>query len=133
MIITSMRKYPKITSMFSLGLLRLYSTTAMQNYWRWGQRKCLGEPPNAKFRIGDTKMLVSKNAKICVTPNAKHKICVTPNAKPQREPMQCRLRWVPIAKTSRWPCTFFFFCVDFIRVGSRFSVKYGLISSFYCL
>ena len=28
-------------------------------------------------------MLVSKNAKICVTPNTKHKICVTPNAKRQ--------------------------------------------------
>ena len=30
-------------------------------------------------------MLVSKNAKICVTPNANAKICVTPNANPQRE------------------------------------------------
>ena len=25
-------------------------------------------------------MLVSKNAKLCITPNAKPKICVTPNA-----------------------------------------------------
>ena len=40
-------------------------------------------------------MLVSKNAKICGTPNTKYKICVTPNAKPQREPMEYRLRWVP--------------------------------------
>ena len=30
-------------------------------------------------------MLVSKNAKICVTPDAIPKICVTPNLKPQRE------------------------------------------------
>ena len=29
-------------------------------------------------------MLVSKNAKIWVTPNANAKICVTPNANPQR-------------------------------------------------
>ena len=40
-------------------------------------------------------MLVSKNAKISFTPNAKHKICVTPNAKPQREPMEYRLHGSP--------------------------------------
>ena len=51
-------------------------------------------------------MLVSTNAKNCVTPNAKHKICVTPNAKPKREPMEYRLRWVPSATFLRWPCTF---------------------------
>ena len=28
-------------------------------------------------------MLVSKNAKICITPNAKHKICVTPTQNPK--------------------------------------------------
>ena len=43
------------------------------------------------------KMLVSKNAKICVNPNAKPKICVTPNAN----------QWnIGCAKFSRWPCTF---------------------------
>ena len=36
------------------------------------------------------------------------KICVTPNTKPQREPMEYRLHWVPNAKSSRWPCTFHF-------------------------
>ena len=55
-------------------------------------------PPTPQFGIGDTNMLVSKNVKICVTPNAKHKICVTPNAKPQTEPMEYRLRWVHNAK-----------------------------------
>ena len=30
--------------------------------------------------VGYTNMLVSKNAKICVTPNVNAKICVTPNA-----------------------------------------------------
>ena len=36
-----------------------------------------------------TMLLVSKNVKICVTPNAKPKICVSPNA-----------------RFSRWQCTF---------------------------
>ena len=54
--------------------------------WHWLR------PPTPQFRVGDTNMLVSKNAKICSTPNAKYKICVTPNAKPQREPMEYRLR-----------------------------------------
>ena len=44
---------------------------------------CVGQFPNAKFCDGYTNMLESKNAKICVTSNAKNKICVTPNAKPQ--------------------------------------------------
>ena len=69
----------------------------MQNYWN--------------ICIGDTNMLVSKNAKICLTPKAKHKICVTPNAKPQRKPMEYRLRWVFNTKYSPWPCTFLFVCV----------------------
>ena len=72
---------------------------------------------------GDTNMLVSKNAKICVTPNANAKICITPKANPQREQVEYRLCWVPNAKFSHWPCTFNFFGVNFIRVGSRFSVE----------
>ena len=75
-------------------------------------------------------MLVYKNAKICVTPNANFKICVTPNAKPQRESVEYRLHWVLNAKFSYWPCTFNFFGVDLICVGSRFSVEYGLFFSF---
>ena len=39
-------------------------------------------PPTPQFRIGDTNMLESKNAKIGVTPKAKQTICVTPNVKP---------------------------------------------------
>ena len=42
--------------------------------WRW-----LG-PPTPQFCVTYTNMLVSKNPKICGTPNAKYKICVTPNA-----------------------------------------------------
>ena len=86
---------------------------ATQNYWRWGF--ALGHPSNAKICVCDTNMLVYKNAKICVTPNANAKICVTPNAKPQRESVEYRLCWVPNAKFSRWPCRFhvvypFFLC-----------------------
>ena len=66
-------------------------------------------------------MLVSHNAKICVTPNAN----------PQREQVEYMSRWVSKAKFLRWPCTFHFLCVDFIRVGSRFSAEYGIqISDF---
>ena len=59
------------------------------------------------------------------TPNANAKICVIPNANPQRKSVEYRLRWVPNAKFSRWPCTFHF-CINFIPIGSRFSVEYGL-------
>ena len=45
---------------------------------------------HSQFRDGDTNMLVSKNAKICVTPNANAKICVTPNTNPQREHVEYR-------------------------------------------
>ena len=38
------------------------------------------------------------------------------DAKPQRESVEYRLRWVPNAKSLRWPCTFHVFCVDFICV-----------------
>ena len=47
--------------------------------------------------------------------------------------MEYRLRWVPNAKFSRWPCTFHVVCAHFICVGypthTQFAVEYGL----YCL
>ena len=79
---------------------------------------CWLRPQTPQFRVGDTNMLVSKN----------DKICVTPNANPQCESVEYRLRWVPNAKFSCWPCAFHFHCVDFICVGSRVSVEYGLKS-----
>ena len=45
---------------------------------------------------------------------------------PQRQSVEHRLRWVLNAKSSRWQCTFQFIRCDFICVGSRFSVEYGL-------
>ena len=55
---------------------------------------------------------------------------VCPDAKPQRQPVEYRLRWVPGVGSWRWACTFHVFCVDFICVGhptqTRFLVEYGL-------
>ena len=70
-------------------------------------------------------MLVSKNAKICVNPNAKPKICITTNVNPQRvvSPMQ---------NFHIGHVHFFFLCVDFLCVGSRFSVEYRLKMNQIC-
>ena len=70
-------------------------------------------------------MLVSKNAKICVTPKANAKICVTSNPNPQRKQVEYRSCWVPNANISHWPCTFLFFFY-FILIRSLFLVKYEL-------
>ena len=78
-------------------------------------------PPTPQFHVGDTDMLVSKNAKICVTPNAKPKICVTPNANPQQESVEYRLCWVFWQWGLHGTCTFHVVCVNFISVGQRFS------------
>ena len=67
-------------------------------------------------------MLVSKNAKIYVTPNPK----------PEGKSMEYRLPWIPNANFTRWPCTFNFFGVDFIWVGPRFSVEYELNLTWRC-
>ena len=48
---------------------------------RVGSSRWLG-PPTPQFCFTYINMLVSKYAKICVTPNANAKICVTPNANP---------------------------------------------------
>ena len=78
---------------------------------------CWLRPPTPQFRVEDTNMLVSKNAKICFTPNAKPKICVTPNVNPQRESVEYRLHWVSCRWGSCWACTFDVVCVNFICVG----------------
>ena len=92
--------------------------------WRWLT------PPTPQFCVGYTNMLVSKNVKICVTPDAKPKICVSPSAKPQRKSVEYRLHWVPNANFSRWACTLIFvFWVSFsFTLGTPFPVEYGLYS-----
>ena len=69
--------------------------------WRWLS------PPTPLFCDGDTNMLVSENAKICISPDAK----------PQHQPVEYRLLWVPGVRSFHWACTFHIFCVDFICVG----------------
>ena len=80
--------------------------------------RILGEPPNVKICVGNTNMLVSKNAKICLTPKRNIKFAFPPkqipNANPQRESVKYRLNWVPNANFLRWSYTFHVFCVYFI-------------------
>ena len=70
----------------------------------------LARPPTPQFRVGDTNILLSKNAKICVTPNMNAKMYVTPNANrwniggvgsPTQNSRLCHLplRWVANANT----------------------------------
>ena len=49
-----------------------------------------------------------RNIKFALPPTRKKK---------QRESVEYRLRWVPNANFSHWPCSFHDFCVDFICVG----------------
>ena len=73
------------------------------------------DPQHHSFALG-----ISKNANICVTPNAKHKLCVTLNAKPQHQPMEYRF--------SHWPCKFHVVCAHFIFVGypTRTSLQWNM-------
>ena len=93
-------------------LLNLYST-ATQMHWYWGF--VFGQPPIANICVGDTNMLASPNANFFfnyVNHNTSAKMCITSNANAQCEQVEYRLRWVPDAKSSRWPCTFHFLLVS---------------------
>ena len=90
------------------------------------QRKTTGfgashwvRPPKRQFCVTYTNMLVSKNTKICVTPKANPKFCVIPNTKPQRKPMEYRLRWVPNTELSHWPCRFHVVYPFFFTLGTQ--------------
>ena len=63
----------------TLWVLSLYST-ATQNFPVGAF--CWSRPQTREFYVGDTNMLVSKNTKICITPNAKYKIYITPMQNP---------------------------------------------------
>ena len=65
----------------------------------------------SQFRVGDTNILVSKNAKICINPNTHAKIRVT------HEQVEYRWHWVPNARGWHWACTFHVVCVNFVSVG----------------
>ena len=76
-----------------LSILKLYST-ATQNHSHWVL--ALAWTPTPQCYVTYTNMLVSKNAKICVTPNANPKICVFTLAM-YISFLLCRfhLRWLP--------------------------------------
>ena len=72
--------------------------------------RCKNIGLDPQFCVRYSNMLVSKNAKICLPPNAKHIISVTPNAKSQREPMEYRLRWSPMQNVRAGQVHFMFLC-----------------------
>ena len=74
--IQPIKPYTTATHIFSVGALG------------WSR------PPTPEFRFGDTNILVSKNTKVCITPDAKPQICFTTNAKPKGKSVEYRLRWV---------------------------------------
>ena len=71
---------------FWLGIRRGYSplslySTATQNVWVWALH--LSRPPMPRFRVGNSNMLVSKNAKICVIPDANQKFALASTQNPK--------------------------------------------------
>ena len=84
--VTTYRSVQVLVYQRSQTLLSLYFT-ATQNF-------CVGalrwpRPPTPEFCVGETNMLVSKNAKIFFTPHTKPRICITPDAKPKRKSVEC--------------------------------------------
>ena len=79
-------------------------------------------PPTPQFRVGDTNMLVSKKAQICVTPYANAKIALPPTRTGGIKVTLGRQRKILVLAMY-----ISFFLVDFICIGSRFLVEYGLI------
>ena len=77
-----------------------------------------------EFGIGDTNMLVSKNAKFCITPNAKHKICVTPNANASQWNIIC-VGSPGVGSRVGHVHLIFFVSIPW-ALGSQFPVEYGL-------
>ena len=67
------------------------------------------------------KICISPDAKhtIFVSPDAKHTIFVSPDAKPQYQPVEHRLHWVPGVGSLRWACTFHIFLLISFALGSR--------------
>ena len=102
--------------------LSLYST-ATQTKLRWAHHFALGIPICLYLKK-------RKKLNLRFSRRKKKKNCVSPYAKPQRQPVEYRLCWVPGVGSLRWACTFNIFCVDFICIGhptqTRFSVEYGL-------
>ena len=65
----------------------------------------VGGSSNVKICIGNTNMLVSKDAKICLTPNAKHKIAFPQTQTPNANQWNIGIYGFP---TRKFTCTFHF-------------------------
>ena len=71
-------------------------------------------------------MLLSKNAKICIPPDANFKMCVTPTQNPNASQWNIGCVGSQTQISGIGYVHFIIFGVDFIRVRSRFPVEYGL-------
>ena len=65
---------------------------------------------NTGFSVWETNMLLSETLEHPT--KSPHNQCES-----QREPLEYRLRLVPLHWGLHWACTFHIFCVDFIRFG----------------
>ena len=70
-----------------------------------------------QFCIGDSNMLVSKNAKICVTTNTNANICVTPKPTPNASSWIIGGVGSPMQNSHFGHVRFHVVCVNFICVG----------------
>ena len=83
-----------------------------------------------EFCVGDTNMLVSKNAKICVIPYAIAKIC---NANPQREQVEYRSPWVPSVKFWHGHVDFICLCHFHLHWVGNTNIISSVIWALHCL
>ena len=74
-------------------------------------------PQRHYFALGIPTWWYLKILKFAFPPTQNIKFAFPPDTKPQRQPVEYRLRWVPGVGSLRWACTFHIFCVDFICVG----------------
>ena len=82
-------------------------------------------PLTPQFRLGDTNMLVSKNAKICVTPNENIKFALPPTQNPNASQWNIGSVGSPMQNFRVVHVHFFFFC----RFHSRWVANVNPISS----
>ena len=88
--------------------------------------------PTREFFVGETSMLVSKNAKICVSPNANSKICVTPTQTTNASQWNIVCVGSPGVGSRVGHVHFIFFVFISFALGSQFPVEYGLNSFYSC-
>ena len=86
----------------------------------------MGGSSNVKICFSDTNMLVSKIAKICLTPNVNIQFALPLMQSPNASKWNIGWVWSPTLNFRVGHVHFIFWDVDFIRVGSRFSVEHGL-------